>query len=132
MLADYAPFVALSRLHLRLRDHLRSLQLHTLVNPGTPLLNLSEVLMRLEADKHLLSNFDVHAEFMREIELYQTALNSSMDEVPAQLNGKWLIRHLAPRLTGLSPERCRDQWCDAARGAGPHPDLRHLWSRLAG
>lgn len=130
VLRGYSPYVALNRLGLRLRDSLRTLGLHNFANPGTPLLTVAQVEETLRADKHLLANLDVHAEFSKEIEFFERALHN-LDEAHALVNGKWLVDNFAPRHTGRTPETCRSEWSAAARAAGGHPQVAALWSRLA-
>jgi hypothetical protein len=140
VLRVYAPYVALNGVHLHLQNTLKTLSLDKFSHPHPqhPLLNAQEVLLGLEQDKDLLRGVDVAARFGAEHSAFLDALDASLDEAHARLNGKWFLRHFAPTRARdalgavHAEERCAEVWREAVRSAGGHPEVRRLWGRLTG
>jgi hypothetical protein len=53
-----------------------------------------------------------------------------LGEIFAALNGKWLVNHYAPKLSGQKQDDCRALWCKAVAAAGGHPGVKAWWARM--
>jgi hypothetical protein len=135
-LMDHAPYVALNRIHATVRDSLRTLRIAQFNRPSLsePMKTVADVAAELARDKELLKGYDVEAEFMREVSLFELSVRASLDEGHAFVNGKWLVDVLAPRWLGPSskPEHCREEWIRHAVSCGGLSEVRDLWERITG
>lgn len=133
-LLKYAPYAALNRIHRELKAALQTLDLAQFSEPtqGRPLKSPPDVLAALEADKHRLQGYDVAQRFQAELSSIQATIQSDLDEAHACLNGKWLFKHMAPSITGQTPERCRSEWIVHAESVGGLPEVREWWERVTG
>lgn len=131
-LGEYAPYVALNRMHTDLRTRLTSLQLANFANPRPfeTLLDEAAVEAALDRDRGLLLGYNAAEEFRRQVTDFRDAVARSVLEAHTLLNGKWLLRHLAPGFTGKPPEACRAEWLDAVRSAGGLTEVREFWVRI--
>lgn len=133
-LQQYAPYAALNRLHVRLRNVLSTLQLHRFRSPDSSgsLLVAADIETALQSDAHLLSGRQVDVEFKHEYQQVMTLLATSAEEAHCVINGKWLIKDFAVRRTGKSPDQCRTEWLNAVTGAGGLPEVIAWWTRTTG
>lgn len=131
VLATYAPYVAINRLGMELRRRLQRLELDRFVNPGSasPLRTIQEFFAKLEEGKHELASIEVATMFSSEVEGFMAALDNSLEDAHALLNGKWLIECFAPRHTGRTPKECRDEWTEALRSTGGDAEIKAWWRR---
>lgn len=134
VLADYASYSALNRVHVQLRTALETLGLARFTNPqlGQPLLADEDIKTALRKDKHLIEGRDVEAMFDAEVTVVRAAVAASLDDGHAIVNGKWIMRHYARSVTDKSEEQCRDEWCEVVRTAGGLHEVRDLWHRITG
>ena len=134
LLRSYFPYAALNRVHVELRSALETLGLEKFRNPqsGRPLESAAAVKAALAKDKNLLSGRDVEAMFDAEVAALEAAVQRSVEEGHAFVNGKWFLRHYAAGTLHRSEEKCRDEWCDAVRQAGGLVEARGLWQRVTG
>lgn len=133
-LLKYAPYSALNRIHVDLRLALGTLGLAKFRNPqcGQPLEQASGIQAQLENDKSLIHGRDVAADFSSQLTMVTDAINRSLDEGHALINGKWFFRHLAPCLTNQSEDICRQAWIASAQQAGGAAEVRGWWQRITG
>lgn len=131
VMTTFAPYVALNRLGLELRQRLNRLGLDRFQRPGLAeeLLTAEQVRSRLREGKREISNLDVEAMFSAELEHFQAALATSVDEAHALLNGKWLVETYASRCTKLPPDACREVWARHLREIGGDPEIKAWWQR---
>lgn len=82
VLLSYAPYVVLNRIFLDIKERLATLHLARYSRPilHEPIKTVQEVTEALERDKHLLGGYDVAAHFAREVESFQCAVVTSLDE----------------------------------------------------
>jgi hypothetical protein len=133
----YAPYIALNRLHVQIRQALRTLDLHTFSNPvaGQLLRTAVEVETALRHDQHLLAGRDVAAEFAGEVSRVRAAFAAALEQGLATLNGKWLFSHFLLERTGVprqSPQLLRQEWANHAVRSGGLSEVRELWRRITG
>ena len=133
-LLKYAPYSALNRVHVGLRSALGTLGLAKFRNPqcGQPLEQASGIQSQLENDKTLIQGRDVAADFSSQFTRVSNAINRSLDEGHALINGKWFLRHLAPCLTNQTEDVCRQAWIASAQQAGGASQVRGWWQRITG
>lgn len=136
VLLEYAPYVALNRIFLDIKGKLDTLHLSRFNRPilHEPLKTVQEVTAALEKDKHLLGEYDVAAHFAREVQRFQSAVETSLDEGYSLVDGKWLVHVFAPSKPGApsAPQACRDAWIAHATAAGGLAEVRALWERITG
>lgn len=134
VLHDYAPYAALNRIHVKLREDLGTLGLAKFRNPqrGQPLEQAAGIQAQLEGDKALIHGRDVAAEFGAEFSTIASAITRSANEGHAFINGKWFLRHLAPTLTGQSEDICRREWVNHVQLRGGAAEVRSWWERITG
>lgn len=127
----FAPYVAMNRIGLELRQRLNRLGLDRFQRPGLAddLVTAQQVRRRLREGKQELTGLDVEAMFSAELEHFQAVLATSVDEAHALLNGKWLVEVYAPRCTKLSPDACREAWTGHLREIGGDPEIHAWWQR---
>ncbi len=132
--AAYGPYVALNRMTKEVGRALKELGIATHTNPvlGRPLLPASEVVARLSAGKDRLLDYNVEEIFTRYVIEFQELARSGSDDVHGFLNGKWIVEHMAPRLTNRKPDQCRYEWIAHARASGGLPEVREWWARITG
>jgi hypothetical protein len=129
----YEAYVALNRVFAALRGSLETLGLARYHHPSSgDLLTAAQVRERLQQDRHLIAGRDVAGMFDEEVARYRTAMESSLDEAHCLVDGKWLVKHMAPERIQRTPERCRSEWIDHAIAAGGLPEVRGLWQRIFG
>ncbi len=128
VLRRYAPYVALNRVNVQVRNDLALLGLIQFQQPklGEPLRKNRDVMRQLKAQAHLLPKRDVVEAYRREV---AELLRATLDEQHARLDGKWLVEELAPRVTGKPKERCRAEWIAEVAARGGSSDVRALWGR---
>jgi hypothetical protein len=135
VLSDYIPYAALNRVHVQLQSALQTLRLAKFHTPSTEqaLRTVVEVKAELARDKKLLAERDVEEMFDGEVSKLRSAIESSLEEGHALINGKWLVSHYAAQLQpGRSPDALRTEWAKSVLSAGGHPAVRDLWTRIAG
>jgi hypothetical protein len=134
VLAGYSPYAGLNRIHRELQKDLETLGLARFTNPqvGQPLLTVNEVRSALSHDKHLMTTRDVETDFANALTVIDAAINASLDQGHTMINGKWLVRDHACRVTGHGEDDCRSKWANAVRAAGGLPEVRDLWQRITG
>ena len=136
VLLSYAPYVVLNRIFLDIKERLATLHLARYSRPilHEPIKTVQEVTEALERDKHLLGGYDVAAHFAREVESFQCAVVTSLDEGHALVDGKWIVNVFAPGRLGASfkPQACRDAWIAHATAVGGLAEVRALWERITG
>jgi hypothetical protein len=134
VLNDYAPYAALNRIHVKLRDALGTLGLAKFRNPqsGQPLEQAAGIQAQLGRDKALIHGRDVAVEFGAEFAIITSAIARSAEEGHALINGKWFLRHLAPTLTGQSEDICRREWVDCVQLGGGAAEVKSWWARITG
>lgn len=134
VLSDYAPYAALNRIHVKLREDLGTLGLAKFRNPqsGRPLEQASDIQAQLDGDKALIHGRDVAADFGAEFSIVTSAISRSAEEGHALINGKWFFRHLAPTLTGNSEDICRRDWVDCVQLGGGAAEVKSWWARITG
>jgi hypothetical protein len=133
-LLDYAPYVALSRVHLSLEEVQVALGLAKRRKPiqGQPLLLAAAVQADLAKDKHLITGFDAEASFVAEMTRFCTALTTSIQHGLALLNGKWLFDHFMTSRLGRDANHWISQWSNHLASAGGLQEVRDLWQRITG
>jgi hypothetical protein len=133
-LVAYGPYVGLNRIHVELQSILEGLAVAKRIKPisGQPLKTAQDVLADLNRDRHLLLGYDVAQRFPDEVQVFQAALQSHLDEAHTMLNGKWIFSHRAPVRTGQNPDRCMSDWINHAISIGGLAEVRDLWQRMAG
>lgn len=131
VLATFAPYVAINRLWKDLQQRLKRLGLDRFRNPdrGRPLETSQDVLARLRAGQHELSTLEIAELFAREVDAFTTAVQTSVDEGHARVNGKWIVETFAARHMGLTHEQCRDEWITHLRSVGGYPEIKAWWRR---
>lgn len=135
VLSHYIPYAALNRVRKQLQSALQTLGLARFHSPSVakPLKTAEEVKAELARDKNLLAERDVEEMFDAEVSKLHSAIESSLEEGHALINGKWLLLHHAAQLQpGRSPDTLRSEWARCVREAGGHPAVRDLWTRIAG
>jgi hypothetical protein len=133
VLLRYAPYVATNRLVRDAQGALKKLEIDHFISPSEPLKSVDGVLSVLQEHRDLLRDLgDVADRFRAHVEEFRRALDRSMEEAHVHLNGKWLLKHLAPTRTRLVPERCRKDWLAHVAAIGGHPPVRALWRRITG
>jgi len=133
VLIQFAPYVALNRVHIRLRDALKTLRLSSFQHPHPEkdFETVESIAAALREDKHLIEDLDVEHRFLEEAASFQATVRSSLDEGHALLNGKWLLDVFAPRISGIrNPENRIETWLAHAIAAGGLPEVRALWQRI--
>ncbi|MBK7825695.1 hypothetical protein [Nannocystis sp.] len=130
-MASYAPYVALNRLGSELRGRMKRLDLDGYLRPdrSRPLRQPEEFTEMFRDGKHELANLDVDAMFSKEYAAVGHTIEQSLDGAHTLIDGKWLINDLAPRRTGFSQERCREDWTVHVRAAGGDPEICAWWRR---
>lgn len=133
-LSRYGPYVALNRVRMDVNAILDELRLARYFNPvqGSPTHSSTEIATALAAGKTRLLSFDVEHRFLEELDAYNTAVDRSIDEAHALMNGKWLLRHRCPTLTARDPDRCGAEWQAHAQASGGLPEVRDWWQRVTG
>jgi hypothetical protein len=133
-LSRYAPYVALNRIGREVRATLRALGLekYTLPILGEPLKQPDEIAAALASGKDGLLKYDVETRFGEELSVFEATVNRGLDEAHAMLNGKWLVRHLAPAITKRDPDHCQYEWLNHSRAVGGLPEVREWWERIIG
>ena len=133
-LSKYGPYVALNRVGLEARAILSGLGLMNFLKPvlSEALKASTEIASALAAGKAKLLSFDVERRFDEELSAFEAAARRSLDEAHALLNGKWLVRHLAPTVTKRDPDVCKYEWLAHARSVGGLPEVREWWERVTG
>ncbi len=134
-LLDYAPYVALTALHRKMRGHLETLKLEKYHHPQVDgaLLSADGVLSGLQADQHLIERFDVSGEFQTLVQKFQTMLQNNLDEALTQFYGKWFLtfaKRTVPHLKATKEDKVRAEWCDAVRAAGGLAEVKDWWTRV--
>ncbi len=132
-LVKFGPYVAINRLGLELQAILQDLRIAKHLNPveGQPLVGLDEIAVGLTAGRERISRFDVEQRFREELARFEVAVSRSPDEAHAFLNGKWLIRHMAPALTGRKSDKCLSDWIAHARSVGGLDEVCRWCDRIA-
>ena len=133
-LSKYGPYVALNRVGLEARAILSSLKLMNFLKPilGESLKSSTEIASALAAGKAGLLSFDVEQRFVDDLTAFEAAVRRDLDEAHALLNGKWIVRHQAPTLTGRDPDLCAYEWLAHARIVGGLLEVREWWERVTG
>lgn len=133
-LIAYAPYAALNRVHRDIRSALETLKLHKFRVPAsdTDLLSFTDVEYALKNDAKLLKQRAVDEDFAKEHTSVVALIQQSDDEGHCVINGKWLVNDFAPRKTGKKAGLCREEWIEAVRTAGGHPDVIAWWTSFAG
>jgi len=133
-LTKYAPYIALNRVGLTARRLLEELGLAKFLNPvfGESLRSATEIAVALAAGKARLLSLDVEQEFLAELAVLEATILQSLDEAHAMVNRKWLLRHLAPTLTGRDRSLCEFEWLAHARSVDGLAEVRDCWERLTG
>lgn len=133
-LASYGPYVSLNRVGRETRVILKDLGLEKYLNPvhGEPLKLPHDISQALAIGKARLLSFDVEQEYQRELSEFDVILNRSLDEAHALFNGKWLFRHLVPKLTARDPDHCHFDWLAHAISVGGLAEVREWWERVTG
>lgn len=135
LLTSYVPYAALNRVHKQLQLVLQTLQLAKFQHPvaGKALRTVEEVKAELARDKKLIAERDVEAMFDQESSEILRAIDASLDEGHALINGKWLVlHHAAERHPGRDTADLRSEWARAVLDKGGHPAVRALWTHIAG
>lgn len=118
-----------------LRSSLRTLglaQYHFPV-PDEALKTAQEIEAALQKDKHLIAEIDVAGRFLQEMTAIQAAVQKSLDDGHALVNGKWLVEVFAPGRTGKRAKGlCLTEWTSHATSAGGLAEVRDLWARITG
>jgi len=130
VMGTFAPYVAMNRLGLGLRQRLKRLGLDRFANPRQDLWTTEQVLSRLREGKQELVGLEVETMFLDELERFNEVLAASMDEAHALFNGKWLVEVYAPRHTKRSPDVCREHWARHLREIGGDPEIKSWWRRV--
>ena len=131
---NYGPYAALNRIGSEARSILEGLGLMKYTNPilgGSHRLT-AEIIIALAEGKSRLNSFDAEERFLEELSAFQVILRTNLDEAHAILNGKWIVKHLAPTITKRDPDRCRFEWLAHARSVGGLPEVREWWERVTG
>jgi hypothetical protein len=133
-LAKYGPSMALNRIGSEARAILRRLGLMNFLRPElhTPLKSSTEIASALKAGKDSLLSFDVEQRFADELSAFEARVRRNLDEAHALIDGKWIVRHLAPTLTKRKPDDCEYEWLAHARSVGGLPEVRDWWERVTG
>jgi hypothetical protein len=133
-LIPYAPYVALNRVHVLLKEAQAALRLDRRTNPisGQPLRAAADVQAALAEGKHRITAFDVESHFLAEMNRFLTALGNSLQGGLALLNGKWLFDHFLVQRLGRNRNYWVSQWTRHVTAAGGHADVRNLWQRITG
>ena len=133
-LAKYGPYVALNRVGSEARSILRDLGLANFLKPilGESLRPSREIVAALSAGKVRLLSFDVERRYDEELSAFAATVHRSLDEAHTLIDGKWIIRHMAPTLTGRDPNLCEYEWLAHARSVGGLPEVREWWERVTG
>ena len=134
VLSEYRPYAAPNRVHVELRTALETLGLAKFTHPqqGHPLLTNREIKAALDKDRHLIAGRDVGATFDTESKKVGGFIAASVEAGHAMVNGKWLVRHYAPKATGKPEDRCRSEWCEAVRAGDGLPEVLDFWERFTG
>jgi len=131
---DYAPYVALNRVHRNFTQILNKLNIAHYINPvaGQPLLKASSISKKLKQGKNEILQRDVQQDFRNEVASFEKALNQGVDAAHCLLNGKWAISHLAVTKTRKSSDECRKEWIKHAIAQGGVPEVKDWWARIIG
>ena len=131
VLADFAPYVAINRLGTELRGSLQRLDLNGALDPNRMrrLDTREEFIARLRAGQHELAGLEIEALFSRQVDGFMAALDTSLDDAHALLNGKWLVDFFAVRHTRQPQERCRSEWVESLRLSEGDPEIKAWWRR---
>jgi hypothetical protein len=133
-LSKYGPYVALNRIGAEVRSILKDLGLEKYTNPilGGSLKASDEILASLAIGTTRFQSYHVGQRFQDEITAFEETIQRSLDEVYALLNGKWLVKHMAPTLTKREPDQCQFDWIAHAISVDGLPEVRKWWERVTG
>ncbi len=133
-LFNYGPYVALNRIGAELRTIIRDLGLEKFTNPvlGSQLRTSDEVSAALSSGTVRFQSYHLEQRFLEELSVYEQAIGLDLDVAHTMLNGKWLLRHMAPSLTARDPDQCRFDWLAHAISIGGLAEVRDWWERVTG
>lgn len=129
---SYAPYVALNQTIDDLRVLLQRQGLNDYLNPegSKPLKGRAEFLAELTENRGAIAGYPLLEQDQTNLDQFIEASGRSHERAHALLNGKWLIRDLAPRLTGQTERDCRAAWIRHAIDAGGLDEVRGWWDRV--
>ena len=132
-LASYGPYVVLNRVGVRIRTALEQMSLVKYINPDGPLKTASDFAAILVAGKGFLLAYDVEHQFIEELAAHEATVRRSLDEAHAYFKGKWLVDHMAPRISGRNnAKQCTAEWIAHAVSVGGLAEVRDWWERVTG
>ena len=133
-LTKYGPYVALNRIGLEVRAILKDLGLEKYNQPvlGGSLKASAEIIAAMAIGTVRFRSYDAEQRFRDELSACEETIRRDLDETHALLNGKWLIRHMAPTITKREPDQCQFDWLAHAISVGGLPEVREWWERVTG
>jgi hypothetical protein len=133
-LSKYGPYVALNQIGRDVRAIIKQLGLENFNSPilGSPIRTSSEILVLLSEGTARFQSFNLDQRFLEELSTFIDAVARDLNQAHVQLNGKWLVRHMAPTLTKRDPDQCRFDWIAHAVSVGGRPEVCDWWKRITG